>query len=114
MGNVFSFEGRSNRVEYWVSQLVFTLVWFVLAYGISEESDLLMVIGGIGTLVAFIPAVAIQVKRFHGINKTGWMILINLIPYVGGIITLVMLGFFGPVNTIDDSNDYGQDPRISE
>ena len=54
-----------------------------------------------------IPTIAVQVRRFHDQDKSGWFVLLNLIPYLGGIIELVFMcleGTRGP-------NRYGRDPK---
>jgi uncharacterized membrane protein YhaH (DUF805 family) len=52
------------------------------------------------------PAVAVSVKRWHDRNKSGWWVLINLIPIVGALWTLVENGFLrgtpGPNRFGDD------------
>jgi len=111
MENLFSFNGRSGRLEYWISQLIYSVFYFALMFGQETQNDSLTLIGFMGLVIGFVPVVAYQVKRFHDLNKHGALVLINLIPF-GGIVTLVWLGFFGPVNTIDNSNDYGIDPRL--
>lgn len=78
------FEGRSGRPEYW---------WFVLAYFIT--AIVVSFVGGvigaqqlltnILTLALIIPTVAVAVRRFHDIGKSGWWTLIGLIPLVGWI-----------------------------
>jgi uncharacterized membrane protein YhaH (DUF805 family) len=72
-----------------------------------------VVIFSILAIVGFIPVIAIQVKRAHDINMSGFIVFINLLPYVGGFITTILFGFFGPVNTNSSENLYGEDPRIS-
>lgn len=42
-------------------------------------------------LALFIPSLAIQVRRFHDLDKSGWMVLINFVPYIGGFIVLIMM-----------------------
>ena len=58
-------------------------------------------------LFTFIPNLAVAVRRLHDQDKSGWMILLALIPLVGGIIVLVFMlldGTRGP-------NQYGPDPK---
>ena len=84
LNNYAKFEGRSGRPEYW---------WFILAYFVA--SLVLAFVGGIigvGELLAnilglalLIPSLAVAVRRFHDIGKSGWWILIGLIPVLGWI-----------------------------
>lgn len=39
------------------------------------------------------PSLAIQAKRWHDQDRSAWWILIGLVPFVGGLIALVMCGF---------------------
>ena len=111
----FEFTGRSRRKEYWM----FTLLQFLMILGIvalafafsSQGEDVAMAIlyGGLGILVlaSFIPSLAVQVRRFHDQDLTGWLVLLGFIPYLGGLIILVFMcidGKRGP-------NKYGPDPK---
>ena len=114
------FSGRSCRREYWM----FTLLSILIAFGAvavmlagAAGSDAatgtagpLFWLGGaiivLWGLASFIPSLAVQVRRFHDQDRSGWMVLLGLIPYVGGIIVFVFMlleGTRGP-------NRYGPDP----
>lgn len=61
-------------------------------------------------LAIIIPSIAVQVRRFHDQDKSGWFVLLGLIPFVGGLIVLVFMcleGTKGP-------NRFGPDPKGSE
>ncbi len=60
-------------------------------------------LGAIYALAVFIPGLALEIRRLHDINKSGWYIFISLIPIVGWIILLVML--CQPY--VDEGNEYG-------
>ena len=96
---LFSFQGRVNRQIWWAS---FVFGTFIIA--VSSFLDLCIL--GKGhfsclTLIAIAiigwPMLAIQVKRFHDRNKSGWWSLVGLVPYVGTLWIIIELGFFGPV-----------------
>ena len=57
-------------------------------------------------LAVLIPSLAVGVRRLHDTGKSGWYILIGLIPCVGGLILLV---FFVTQGDMGD-NEYGPDP----
>jgi Protein of unknown function (DUF805) len=48
---------------------------------------------GIFTLLAIIPAIMVYIKRFHDRDKSGWWVLIALIPIIGALCILIELGF---------------------
>lgn len=104
------FTGRSCRREFWMFTLLFVI--FCLGLGILvgigdrsmfELATVLLVLGAIGTLI---PTLAVQVRRFHDQDKSGWFALLNFIPYVGTIIVLIFMAMDGT----HGENRYGPDP----
>jgi uncharacterized membrane protein YhaH (DUF805 family) len=100
---LFSFEGRVGRGKYWglvlVSLVLFGALWGWSVYSLLNSPDptagggaasVVMLVAGLAFLW---PALAIQAKRWHDVDKSGWWILINLVPAVGGLIALVFNGF---------------------
>ena len=111
------FSGRSRRLEYWmyslfVFLLMMALVGLSLATGESSVEDDLpsgpaLVIFVIVVLGLIIPSLAVQIRRLHDQNMSGWWALLNLIPYLGGLVLLVLMlipGTKGP-------NRFGPDPK---
>lgn len=107
------FSGRSRRKEYWSFVLGIVVVAILLGIvegivglsgsvaGLYGPLTLLLVLGII------VPSIAVQVRRFHDQDKSGWFVLLGLIPFVGGIIVLVFMfleGTKGP-------NRFGPDPK---
>ena len=117
------FQGRSRRTEYWMFTLGIVIAYFVLFAlaallggfgGRSGEppSGLgLIPLGllGIFALAIVIPALAVQVRRFHDQDKSGWLVLLGLIPYLGGLAVLVFMCLPGT----DGPNTYGEDPKAN-
>lgn len=94
--NYANFSGRARRKEYWyfvLGQLIISIIT-----GLLDET-----IFNISTLILFIPGLAVLVRRLHDINKSGWWILISLIPFIGSIILLVWL----LTNTKSEKNQWG-------
>lgn len=87
--NYIKFEGRSNRGEYWWAFLAIIIISFVL--GLIDGMLGIMVLGTVFSLATLIPGIAIGVRRLHDIDKSGWWLLIGLIPVVG---FLVLIYFF--------------------
>ena len=108
-----TFSGRARRREYWWWYLFITLVGIVAsiidrAAGLTY-SDLTAGGGWISTItgiVFFIPTLAVSVRRLHDTSKSGWWLLIGLIPLVGW---LILLYFF--VTDSDADNEYGPYPK---
>ncbi|MBC2777559.1 DUF805 domain-containing protein [Parasphingopyxis marina] len=113
------FEGRSRRTEYWMFVL-FYVILFVAAFVVGMILDAIlgsMSGGGMGiitmilviglALALFVPSLAVQVRRFHDQDKSGWFVLLGFIPYVGGIIVLVFMCLDGTPGP----NRFGPDPK---
>ncbi len=58
-------------------------------------------------LAILIPGLAVTVRRLHDTGKSGWMILLGLIPIIGGIIVLV----FTVLDSTPGANGHGPDPK---
>jgi uncharacterized membrane protein YhaH (DUF805 family) len=116
------FTGRSRRMEYWMFALFYSLVMMVgliaviAASGPSYDaageagSGAGMLIVGLLLFVfvlgSFIPGLAVQVRRLHDQNLSGWLVLINLVPYLGALVMLVLMCIKGTAG----ENQYGPDP----
>lgn len=100
------FSGRARRSEYW---------WYCLATGIiSCVAQMVLgnsTAGMIGYLVIclalLLPGWGVSVRRLHDIGKSGWSLLICLIPLVGSIILLVWLA----KDSQPGVNQYGESPK---
>jgi uncharacterized membrane protein YhaH (DUF805 family) len=122
------FSGRSRRKEYWMFTLFILLVYLaiitLLAVGgglsgaFAPGADAQMpAIGWVGILLivifAFgilIPTIAVQVRRMHDQDKSGWWVLIAYIPivnYIGGIVIFVFMCIEGTKG----ENRFGPDPK---
>lgn len=110
-----NFSGRARRKEYWMFFLfnfIFALVAIALdnVLGTSNPEVGIGVIYGLYVLLVIIPGIAVTVRRLHDIGKSGWMILVSLIPLAGPIWLLVL--------TVTDSeqgqNQYGDNPKRAE
>lgn len=93
IGRLFSFEGRINRQTYWIMAIVFFIIYAVLAALMQTKNNGLIVLAIIVELALIIPSLTTGVKRWHDRNKSGWWVLIALIPLIGAIWSLVELGF---------------------
>ena len=100
----FNFRDRASRSEYWYYQLLITPV-YLFSY-IPTLSDTTWIFLGLFFLLTLIPSFAVAVRRFHDIDKSGWFILISVIPLVGWIIMLVMLAGKGT----EGKNRFGDYP----
>ena len=106
------FSGRARRTEFWYFVLFNIIVTIVLSVidrliGTFSGASNLGILSGIYSLAVLIPTLAVAVRRLHDIDRTGWWILIGLIPLIG---TIVLLVFYLTPGT-PGSNRYGPDPK---
>ncbi|QDT22607.1 Inner membrane protein YhaI [Gimesia chilikensis] len=107
------FSGRARRKEYWMFVLMNFLVGIVIAFIgaiIGETGGLISVsLSGVYSLFIFIPSLAVTVRRLHDTNKSGWWILISLVPLIGGLVLLIFMIMDSDPNT----NAYGANPKAA-
>jgi uncharacterized membrane protein YhaH (DUF805 family) len=96
------FTGRTGREEFWYFVLGYFLIMVALDILGLENS-----IGSLYFLAAFVPSLAVSVRRLHDIKKSGWMMLINLIPIIGWIWFIVLMAQEGDKT----ENIYGPVPK---
>ena len=112
INNYKDFNGRARRKEYWMFVLInlmfslaaafldrmFGIAWIDLGYG-----PLYLIYG----LILFIPSLAVLIRRLHDIGKSGWMVLVALIPFVGVFWLLFLL----ITESAPGENEYGKNPK---
>ena len=104
------FSGRTSRKTYWLTVLGLLILSFIVGIigGIigfavgADNNTTSMVIGIICGLATLLPSIAMDIRRMHDINKSGWWILIPLVPIVGSIIFLV----FTLLPSVNEGNNY--------
>ena len=110
------FNSRARRKEYWMFALV-NFIISMLIFGVDNalgfSFNYTANVSGAGVfnllynLLILTPSLAVAVRRLHDIGKSGWMLLIGLIPIVGAIWLLILL--------LRDSeageNKYGPNPK---
>ncbi len=109
---LFSFEGRIGRLSYWLSVIGLSFSWGIFGYfvddiGITrlpEPDRLLSTLSGIYGLAILWVSFAVQVKRWHDRDKSGWWCLINLMPVIGTLWSFIELGL---LSGDDELNRYG-------
>ena len=106
------FSGRARRKEYWY------FVLFNAIFGVALSLiDLILILWsetvGIGllniiySLAVLIPFMAVSVRRLHDTGRTGWWMLMSLIPIIGWLVLLV----FNVQGGDPDANRFGPNPK---
>ena len=103
------FTGRARRSEYWYWVLFYIIVSVIasmLDRALFGGSWSRAFITGIVGLAFLLPTLAVAVRRLHDTSRSGWWILIALIPVIGGIILLVFY-----IQDSHGDNQYGPSPK---
>ncbi|MFC2544241.1 DUF805 domain-containing protein [Aggregatibacter sp. oral taxon 458] len=110
--NYATFSGRARRKEYWMFFLISALISIVLTlldillgtYSVEYEAGLF---SGLYSLLILIPSIAVVVRRLHDTDRSGWWILISLIPLIGVIVLFVFICLDSQPGT----NRFGANPK---
>jgi uncharacterized membrane protein YhaH (DUF805 family) len=104
------FTGRARRSEFWYFVLISVLIGFVL--GILDS--VIRKLAGFGPfgmiygLAVLVPTIAVSIRRLHDTDRSGWWLLLGLVPLVG-LVLIVFLAEDGKAST----NRYGQNPKLA-
>ena len=116
------FSGRSRRREYWSFMLFYWLVFVALnvlfgrhemvrggggAFMASGLYGGAGVVGSLFALFSLVPHLAVAVRRLHDQDRSGWLLLLGLIPFLGWFALLVLMCLEGT----HGANSYGPDPK---
>jgi len=114
----FSFDGRIGRLRYLAWTMVLTLILMVICGVfalvalalIGADSTAGLIIGGLLAVILLIAfafvSIQITVQRLHDAGWSGWLWLLNLVPFVGSIFPLVTIVVPGN----QGANRYGPPP----
>lgn len=118
-GKYVTFSGRAQRSELWWFFLFYFVGLLVLsgfdsvlfgtvttAPGSFEASTDTPILTGIAMLATFLPYLAVSVRRLHDTGRSGWWILIGLVPIIGFILLIVWYASKGS----NGKNRFGPDP----
>ncbi|MCY3801856.1 MAG: DUF805 domain-containing protein [Chloroflexi bacterium] len=100
--NYVNFSGRAPRSEYW---------WFTL-FAVISQTVLTFVpfLGMIYALALFLPSLAVAVRRLHDTNRTGWWMLLYMVPALGSttlaIVLVAILGLGGGDLSFADEGEW--------
>ena len=106
------FTGRASRSEYWwwvlFTALIGFVMGFVMGFVFNANLEATRVVSWIVNLALFLPGLGLCMRRLHDIGKSGWWLLIGLIPVVGLILLIVW--FCQPSQP--GENQYGEEPYM--
>ncbi len=99
------FSGRARRREFWFFVLfnfIIMIILMIIAQAINSA-----ILSTIYSLAVLIPSIAVTVRRLHDTNRTGWWVLIGLIPVIGFIVLLI----FTVQDSQEGENQHGPNPK---
>jgi uncharacterized membrane protein YhaH (DUF805 family) len=99
------FNGRASRAEFWMFFLFNFIIAIVLA-GVDAYLNTPGVLGAIYGLATLLPYIGVAIRRLHDTGRSGWWLLIALVPCVGAIVLIVFLVGTSQPGT----NPYGPPP----
>ncbi len=108
---LFGFSGRINRAKFWAGMVLqYAILFATVAVAFAVNDPIAFWVAGVVNLVTIWMWIAISIKRWHDRGKSGWWMLIALVPVIGYLWMLIETGFLagdtGP-------NDYGPDPLVA-
>ena len=111
----FDFTSRARRAEYWYFALfllifgvildVFDAIILGVSYSFYNE---LGILGGLFSLITFIPGISVSVRRLHDINRSGWWLLLFLVIIIGWIVLLIWFC----KDSDKEKNRFGNNPKF--
>ena len=108
------FSGRSQRSEYWYFLLFYILIFIGLSFvdgliGTFSKHSAVGLLTGIFALAMVIPWISVGIRRLHDTDRSGWWLLVNLVPLIGGFVLLV---FFAQ-DSQPGENRFGPNPKAA-
>tara|TARA_B100001113_G_C20741428_1_gene462499 strand:+ start:161 stop:541 length:381 start_codon:yes stop_codon:yes gene_type:complete len=115
--NYTNFSGRARRKEFWMFYLFYFIV-IIIAMMLDQALGLTFDLGygaempygylySLAALLHFIPFLGLHTRRMHDVGKSGWFLLISLVPIVGAIWLLILWCTDGS----SEENKYGPSPK---
>ena len=110
--NYATFSGRARRKEYWMFFLFNVLISLGLGvldvvagtYSVEYETGFF---SALYSLLVLIPSIAVSVRRVHDTNRSGWWVVISLIPIIGILVLFV----FTCLDSQPGTNRFGANPK---
>jgi uncharacterized membrane protein YhaH (DUF805 family) len=107
-----TFSGRARRSEYWYFTLFNLIIEIVLAVidmatGLYSQGTGVGVLSGIFGIAMILPSIAVGIRRLHDTNRSGWWLLIGVIPLLGAIVLLI----FMVLDSDAGENRFGPNPK---
>lgn len=109
---LFAVEGRATRFDYWMRWVLPYFIGAVIAAFLDDVLGTVNPAGGLGVIMviyfiaAFWPNLAVGIKRCHDRGRSGWFLLIGLVPFLNLWLAVELMFLRGTVG----ANRFGPDP----
>ena len=100
------FSGRARRREFWIFCL-FNILAGIVACVLDGVLGTGAMLNGAYSLAAFLPGLAVSIRRLHDTDRSGWWYLLAFLPIVGWIVLLV----FACLDSTPGDNRFGPNPK---
>lgn len=104
------FNGRARRTEFWMFTLfnvIISVILLILDNVLGTSFGGTGLLGLLYSLAVLLPGLAVGIRRLHDTGRSGWWLLIGLIPLIGVIVLIVFYATDGD----RAPNAYGPDPK---
>lgn len=102
------FSGRAHRQEYWMFILFNIIISLAIAF-VEQIAGIPGIFSVLYTLAVLLPSIAVGIRRLHDTDRSGWWLLIALVPILGALVLLV----FFVQDSKAGSNEYGPNPKTA-
>lgn len=112
-----NFNGRARRSEYWFFNLFNIIILIALqvlaavmaGMGSDAGAGIFAILYVVYSLAVLLPSLAVAVRRLHDTGRTGWWLLVGLVPLIGGIVLLI----FFVSDSVAGENQFGPNPKAA-
>jgi uncharacterized membrane protein YhaH (DUF805 family) len=107
-----TFSGRARRSELWWFVLFSIIVSAILSvldgllFGTAPDGQPVSILNALYSLAVLLPSIAVGARRLHDTGRSGWWLLLALIPVLGFLVLI----FFYVQRGEDGANQYGANP----
>ncbi|WP_298439393.1 DUF805 domain-containing protein [uncultured Ferrimonas sp.] len=100
------FSSRARRKDYWMFYLFYFITYVVLALVDMMLGSIILT--SVFALLTLIPGISLGVRRLHDTGRSGWWMLLFLVPLIGALVLLVFFCFDS-----QGDNEYGPNPKAA-
>lgn len=109
LNNYANFSGRSRRAEYWYFSLFILLAYAAIMLLTAVRPWFGIALTFVFLIAMVIPGMAVNIRRLHDTDRSGWWVLIGFVPLLGAVMLLIWHCTPGTVGP----NRFGADPKAA-